>query len=149
MNRAGEAASAVGRGLLAGAIGTAAMTISSTAEMKLRGREASSAPADAAGKVLGIQPRDEDGKARFSNVVHWGYGTSWGGVRGMLSAVGVDGPKAALSHFALLWGSEQVMLPSLEVAPPPWEWGAQELAIDAFHHAVYVTATAVAFSALS
>ena len=149
MNRAGEAASAVGRGLLAGAIGTAAMTASSTIEMKARGREASSAPADAAGKVLGIQPRDEDGEARFSNVVHWSYGTSWGGVRGMLSAAGVDGPKAALSHFALIWGSEQVMLPSLEVAPPPWEWGVQELAIDAFHHAVYVTATAVAFSALS
>lgn len=149
MNRAGEAASAVGRGLLAGAIGTAAMTASSTLEMKLRGREASSAPADAAGKVLGIQPRDEDGKARFSNVVHWGYGASWGAARGLLSVAGIDGPKATATHFAAIWGSEQVMLPSLEVAPPLWEWAPEEIAIDAFHHLVYAVATSAAFAALS
>jgi hypothetical protein len=41
-------AQGVARGLLAGAIGTAAMTVSSTVEQKLRGREASTAPADAA-----------------------------------------------------------------------------------------------------
>lgn len=149
MNRAGEAASAVGRGLLAGAIGTVAMTISSTLEMKLRGREGSSAPADAAGKVLGVQPRDEDGQARFSNVVHWSYGTSWGAVRGLLDVAGVDGPKAAGAHFAAVWGSAQVMLPSLDVAPPPWKSPPEEIAIDAFHHAVYAAATSAAFAALS
>ena len=35
------------------------MTLSSTLEMKARGREGSSAPADAAGKVLGVEPRDQ------------------------------------------------------------------------------------------
>jgi len=44
----------IGRGLLAGLAGTAAMTVSSTLEMRLRGRAASSAPADATAKVLGI-----------------------------------------------------------------------------------------------
>jgi hypothetical protein len=33
------------------------MTLSSTLEMKLREREGSTAPADAAAKVLGIQPK--------------------------------------------------------------------------------------------
>jgi len=95
----GDTAAAVGKGLVAGAAGTVAMTVSSTLEAKLRERGSSSAPADAAGKVLGVQSRDEAGEARFSTVVHWSYGTSWGAVRGLLHAVGVDGPGAAAAHF--------------------------------------------------
>ena len=95
-----------------------------------------------------MQPRDEAGEARFSNVVHWMYGTSWGAVRGLLHAAGVDGATATVAHFAAVWGSAQAMLPALDVAPPPWESPKEEVAIDAFHHAVYVIATGVAFAAL-
>ena len=35
----------IGKGLVAGFVGTVAMTISSTIEQKIRGRESSSAPA--------------------------------------------------------------------------------------------------------
>jgi hypothetical protein len=124
------------------------MTASSTLEAKLRERGSSSAPADAAGKVLGVQPRDQAGQARFSNVVHWSYGTSWGAVRGLLHAAGIDGPTASMAHFAAIWGSAQVMLPALDVAPPPWDTEPKEIAIDAFHHAVYATFTGLAFAAL-
>lgn len=144
----GDVAAAVGRGLFAGAVGTAAMTASSTLEMKLRGREGSSAPADAAGKVLGVQPRDAAGTARFANVVHWAYGTSWGAVRGLAEVAGLHGTTATAAHFGMIWPSAMVMLPSLGVAPPPWKWGATELGIDALHHAVYAAATGVAFAAL-
>ena len=141
MKRFGEVGSAVGRGLFAGAAGTAAMTASSTLEMKLRDRKGSTAPADDAGKVLGVQPRDPEGQARFSNVVHWSYGTGWGAARGLIGAAGVTGPRAAGAHFAAIWPAALVMLPSLGVAPPPWKWGATEVGIDAMHHLVYVTAT--------
>jgi hypothetical protein len=144
----GDTAAAVGKGLFAGAAGTVAMTVSSTLEAKLRERGSSSAPADAAGKVLGVQPRDEEGQARFSNIVHWAYGTSWGAVRGLLHAAGVDGGKATAVHFATVWGGAQAMLPALDVAPPPWKSPPKEIAIDAFHHAVYAVATGVAFAAL-
>ena len=144
----GDTAAAVGKGLAAGAVGTVAMTISSTLEAKLRERGSSSAPADAAGKVLGVQPRDEAGEARFATVVHWAYGTSWGAVRGLLQAIGLDGGRATMAHFAAVWGSAQAMLPALEVAPPMWESPPEEIAIDAFHHAVYVIATGLAFAAL-
>ena len=144
----GDTAAAVGKGLLAGAVGTVAMTVSSTVEAKLRERGSSSAPADAAGKVLGVQPRDEAGEARFATVVHWAYGTSWGAVRGLLQAIGLDGGRATMAHFVAVWGSAQVMLPALEVAPPMWESPPEEIAIDAFHHAVYVIATGLAFAAL-
>ena len=146
--RLGNVAAAVGKGLFAGVAGTAMMTVSSTLEMKLRDRPASSAPATAAEKVLGVEPVDEAAEARFSNLVHWGYGTAWGGVRGLLAAAGLSGPAATAAHLAAVWGSEQVMLPALDVAPPFWEWGAEEVAIDAFHHFVYATATGVAYSLL-
>jgi hypothetical protein len=144
----GDTAAAVGKGLFAGAAGTVAMTVSSTLEAKLRERGSSSAPADAAGKVLGVQPRDEAGEARFATVVHWSYGISWGALRGVLHAAGVDGAGATALHFAAVWGSAQAMLPALDIAPPPWESPKQEVLIDAMHHAVYAIATGVAFAAL-
>lgn len=144
----GEIAASVGKGLFAGVAGTAAMTVSSTLEMKIRDRHASNTPAKAAGKVLGVEPTGESEQARFSNLVHWGYGTSWGAVRGLIDAAGLEGKEAAAAHFLALWGSEQVMLPALGVAPPFWQWGAKEVAIDAFHHLVYAGATGVAYAAL-
>lgn len=146
--RVGHVAGAVGRGLFAGAAGTALMTISSTVEAKLTGRGASSAPADAAGKVLGVQPRDEQGKARFSNVVHWGYGTGWGAVRGLISLADRDAPSSTAAHWTAVWGSSLVMLPALDVAPPPWRQPASGLATDAFHHMVYAVGTSAAFALL-
>lgn len=74
----GAVAAAVGKGLVAGMAGTAAMTVSSTLEARLRGREPSTTPARAASKVLRVAPVDEQGERRFNNVVHWGYGTGWG-----------------------------------------------------------------------
>ncbi len=145
----GDVAANAGRGLFAGLAGTVAMTISSTVEMKLRNRKASSTPADAAGKVLGVEPTDETTKSRFSNLVHWSYGTAWGGVRGLLASLGLRGPAAVLAHFSSVWGAELVMLPSLGVTSPPWKWGATEVAIDAFHHAVYAGATSLAYERLS
>lgn len=145
----GNVAAAVGRGLFAGVVGTAAMTVSSTLEMKLRGRAASSAPAVAAAKVLGVEPKDDAAKARFASVVHWAYGTGWGAARGMVAALGLRNPAAGVTHLGMVWGSELVMLPALEVAPPLKEWGATELTIDALHHALYATATSLAFAVLS
>ncbi len=144
----GDVAAAVGKGLFAGAAGTAAMTVSSSVEAKLRGRGASSTPAQAAAKVLGVEPVDEASEARFSNLVHWGYGIMWGGARGLLAAAGLSGPVAVAAHFGAVWGSEQVMLPALDVVPPLTEWGMEEIAIDALHHLVYATATGMAYSLL-
>jgi hypothetical protein len=144
-----DAASNLGKGLVAGFAGTAAMTVSSTLEQHLRKRAASSAPADATAKVLGIAEFAGDGaKARFSFLSHWGYGTGWGVVRAALGSV--LPPKAATAaHLAAIWGNEQVMLPALDVAPPITMWGGKEIAIDAFHHVVYATATGAAYELLS
>jgi len=140
-------ADGVGKGLLAGFAGTAAMTVSSTLEARMRRRPASSAPARATAKVLGIKEFDGDlAQARFNDLSHWGYGTAWGVVRGLLAAAGLSPRAATAAHGAAIYGSAQVTLPALEIAPPVVFWPKQEIAIDAFHHAVYAAATGLAYA---
>ena len=149
MKRLARFADGIGKGIVAGAVGTAAMTVSSTVEAKLRGRAFSTAPAKAAAKALGIETFDDRAAyERFSNLVHWGYGTGWGVARGVMRAVGIGPRLATPAHFAAIWGSALYTLPKYKVAPPVTEWGAEEVAIDVFHHLVYVTAAAMAFELL-
>jgi hypothetical protein len=139
----------IGRGLVAGFAGTAAMTVSSTLEAKWRGRAASSAPARATAKVLGIESFEDDrAAARFNDLSHWGYGTGWGVVRGLLSALGLSPRAATLAHGAAIYGAAQVTLPALDIAPPAIFWPKEEIAIDAFHHAVYAAAAGGAYALL-
>jgi hypothetical protein len=142
--------SAIGDGLVAGLLGTAAMTVSSTLEAKLRHRAASTAPARATAKALGIAEfEDHIARARFNDLSHWGYGTGWGVVRGLLGAAGMPPAKATAAHGAAVWGSAAVTLPALEVAPPFVFWGREEVAIDLFHHAVYALATGLAYEVVA
>lgn len=138
----------IGKGLFAGFAGTLAITASQMAEMKLRDRPPSSAPADAAGKVLGVKPTGEAEKRKFSQWVHFGYGTGWGAVRGLIGAMGLSGTPAMLAHFAAVYGTALVMLPALKAAPPVAEWGAEEIALDAWHHLVYAAAVNAAYERL-
>jgi hypothetical protein len=150
MSVAGRLADSVGKGLVAGFAGTAAMTISSTLEAKLRGRKPSNAPARATTKVLGIASFEDDlAEARFNDLSHWGYGTAWGVIRGLLATTGMSAGAATSAHAAAIWGSAQVTLPALEVAPPVVFWRPEEIAIDLFHHAVYAIATGAAYKALA
>ena len=147
MSPVARLASGVGGGILAGAIGTAAMTLSSTLEMKLRKREPSTAPAEAASKVLGVRVWKQD-QEKFANLVHWQYGSSVGAVRGLLSAFGLPEPLASGLFFAGVWGAALAMVPRLTDAPPIKEWGPTELAIDGFHHLVYAVATSLVSATL-
>lgn len=50
----------MGKGLVGGAVGAAAMTISGTIERKRRDRKAGSALAETAVKVLRMEPHDDE-----------------------------------------------------------------------------------------
>ena len=142
-------ARSLGKGLIAGVAGTAAMTVSSTIEAKLRGRTFSTAPADAAAKALGIAGFESpEAKSRFSNLVHWGYGTGYGLLYGLLRGTGLPSKSVTPAHFATVWGSALVMLPKFDVAPPITMWGREEVAIDMWHHLVYSVATGLAYELL-
>jgi hypothetical protein len=145
-----KVADGIGKGLVAGFAGTAAMTVSSTLEARWRRRAASTAPARATAKALGIAEFDGDlAQSRFNDLAHWGYGTGWGVVRGLLAAAGFSPRAATTLHGAAIYGAAQVTLPALEIVPPVVFWPKAEIAIDAFHHAVYATATGLAYSLIS
>jgi hypothetical protein len=144
----GTIGTAIGIGLLAGIAGTAAITISQLIEMKLDGRKPSEAPLKAVAKVLHVKPSNKEKKETLSQQIHWTYGTSWGIARGLVSLTGLKGLPATLVHFAAIWGSALIMLPTLKIAPPVTEEKPRAIAIDALHHAVYATATGLAFEAM-
>ncbi|HZA60858.1 MAG TPA: hypothetical protein VE754_04145 [Actinomycetota bacterium] len=135
------------RSLVAAAVGTMFMTLSSETEMHIRGREASTSPGRAVSKLLSFVgvPQIEGRTLRvLSTWTHWSYGTSWGVVWWLLIDVAsLALPLTAVLYFVIVWGTAQVHLPLLGVAPPGWRWGATELAIDAFNHVAYVTGTTI------
>lgn len=145
-HRLGAVAGAFGKGLAAGLVGTAVMTLGQMIEMKVQDREPSTAPADAVKKILRIEPRDERAEQRLAQVVHFAYGTAWGGVRGLLGAAGLGRVGAPVAHFLAIWGAAAAMLPALDLAPPPTEWSKEQMATDALHHAVYAVATSATYA---
>lgn len=144
----GDLAAEIGRGLTAGLAGTAVMTAVQMAEMKINDREASTLPAKGVEKVLNVEPRDEESEKVLAQLTHFDYGTSWGAVRGVLGALGIGGVAATGIHFALVWGTALVMLPSLDLSEPATKWSKKQLGQDFLHHAVYAVATGLAYEGL-
>lgn len=143
-------ANAVGRGLVAGLVGTSAMTVSSSVEARLRDRGSSDTPAQAVATVLGVDEfADDTAKARTNQLAHWGYGTSLGAVRGLLDAVGLGRNLADALFHGIVWGTEKVLMPALDLAPPVTRWGAAEIATDLTHHSVYSLTTNATYRLLS
>lgn len=147
-NAFGELGKAIGIGLLAGVAGTAAITLSQIIEMKITKRGPSEAPVKVAKKATGVKPASEAEKSKVSQEIHWAYGTAWGIARGIISLTGLRGLPAAAVHFATVWGTAMVMLPSFKASPPVTEQEPQAVAIDGLHHAVYALAAGAAFDAL-
>jgi len=147
-NALGELAGAIGKGLLAGLAGTAAITLSQMIEMQITKREPSEAPVKVASQVTGAAPANDSQKEKLSNEIHYAYGTSWGVVRGLLGLAGLKGLPATLVHFGAIWATELIMLPKYDAAPPVDEQEPKSVAIDALHHAVYAVAAGLAYDAL-
>lgn len=139
---------ALGRGLVAGAAATAAMTVSSTVEMRGRGRAPSTVPVEVAGRLLGVQPLP-DGDKRFGALAHVLAGVSLGVTRGLLDLVGPLKSRARVAFFLTAWSPDLVAAPAAGAAPAPWRWGAPELVISALHHAVYAIVGDRVYRALS
>ena len=138
-------AGTMGRSFVAGLAGTAVMTVAQQIEMKLSDRPPSNAPAEAVEKVFHLAPKlDDDAERRRASLVHFGYGTAWGGVRGLLSAAGLRGASGTLAHLGLVMGAAAVMLPRLGLAPPLREWGGKQIAKDLLFHGIYAVATGFA-----
>lgn len=144
---------AVGRGLVAGAIGTAAMTAAQTAWYRATGSESSSTPAEVGRRLVeGVLRRrvPEERLPLLNQVMHWAYGTGWGVAYGLVAGTRRPGALRGGAAFgAAVWGSSLVELPAMRLAPPVWEYPPRQLASDVGFHLVYGIAAGAAFAALS
>jgi hypothetical protein len=134
--------------LAAGAGGTVAITASTTIEMRLRGRPASSAPADAIERILRrrLDPRTRKVAGTAGHLVS---GLVLGLPRALLRRAGIGEPLATALFLPVVWTPDLVVVPGLGVTDPPWRWGAVEIAISGLHHLAYAVGAAVALAALS
>ncbi len=127
---------AIGRGVLAGAAGTAVMTAAQTAYYKAIGGEPSSTPAEVAKRVIrGVLEREvSDGQTdALNNGMHWLYGTGWGALYGLA----VRRPTRGVRFALIVWGASLIELPAMKLAPPIWEMKPASIAPDLGFHLLY------------
>ena len=118
----------------AGAAGTAAITASSTLEMRLRGRPPSTAPVDTVERLLGRRV-PERWRGPAGTAAHVLAGLALGGPRALLARL--REPVATAVFLPVAWLPDFAVVPALGVTAPPWRWGAAEIAISAIHHLAY------------
>ena len=129
-------------GMVAGAAGTVAMTITQRLEMSLSGRAPSTVPGQVGAHLVpGADPAAPGDVARLAGPVHWGHGIAMGAVRGVLDVTGLHGPAASATHFALVWGGDAALYDALGIADVPWRWSADELGADVLHEGVNADVT--------
>ncbi len=138
----------LGRGALAGLVGTAAMTVAQTVEMRVSGRPPSMVPGQVASKLLFLKPKKKD-LPKVSIRMHWAHGVAQGAMRALVGrTTGLRGPSAGATHFAMMWTSDAALYRVLGISPMPWKWTAEEFLPDVFHKALYASVTSATFERL-
>lgn len=139
---------ALGWGLVAGAVGTVAQTLSQRLEQSITRRGDSMVPAEVGAMVFG-PPLTNVGEVRqLGLAVHWGHGISMGLLRGALGLTPLGPLTASALHFVLVWSGDVVLYKGLGVAPWPWKWGAKAVSTDLGHKFVLSAVTSAVFVAL-
>ncbi|HEX4690727.1 MAG TPA: hypothetical protein VH276_08535 [Solirubrobacteraceae bacterium] len=139
------------RAALAGLAGAAAMGASTALEMRLRGRAASGVPADVLARIAPrAVARRLRGDERVRAIVSWTAPLPTAlaaGVVGEAVTAALPEPAATGVYFGLVCLPDVALAPLAGAAPPPWRWGARELAISLGHHAVFVAGARAGASA--
>ena len=159
---------AVARGLVAGAIGTAAMDTFLFARYRRGGGTSSAfewessaglsdweqapAPAHVGKRLVEGLFRTElpPTRARLvNNAMHWGYGIA-NGVQYGIVAESLPAPRIryGLPFGAVVWAGDYVILPAAKLYEPIWKYDVRTLANDLSAHLVYGLATATALRLL-
>jgi hypothetical protein len=140
----------LGRGMVAGAVGTLAMTASQRLEMMATGRPGSQVPGKVGAHLAPAKdPDSQPDVAQLNTAVHWAHGITMGALRGALDVAGIHGTPASLTHFALVWGGDAALYQTLGIAKAPWKWTLGELTTDMAHKGLYAAATGATYEALN
>jgi len=160
---------AILRGVLAGTVGTAAMSAHQAIRQRLSQRHAGpeqendstvggedgdpwqSAPAPAqVGKVLieGVGNRSVSPEAIpvLTQLMHWSYGSIWGAVfaigrESLGTSIGLLGPLFGLG----VWAVSYLELVPLGIYEPPWTYKLSAIGEEIGYHLIYGTTVAVAY----
>ena len=132
----------IGAGMLAGAAGTAAMTLAQLAEMRATGRPPSTTPGQFGALLL---RRDPGEAARLTPAVHTAYGLTMGALRGLLGS----GPSWSAAHFALLWSGDALLYKATGIADWPWRWSRQDWVADLVGKGTYALGTGAVYDRLA
>jgi hypothetical protein len=127
------------QGLLAGAAGVAAMTLSEKLEQLITKRPNSYVPGHTLERLLGTQPKPDNDLT--NRTMHWGQGILLGAVRGLMAKKGIRGPVGSFlfMNFRLL--NDQTLENATGVGALPWTWPKDEQAIDLIHKGIYAFVT--------
>lgn len=136
------------RSVLAGAAGTAALTLSYAAERRLRPRhpgpldyDDSLVPGQIVASIMHLRNVTEREYQQLATALRWSYGPAFGLAHGLLRRR-VREPEARAIFGAALIGATFSLFPLLGHTPPPWRWPADVLATSVGTHAAYVLAVA-------
>lgn len=114
--------------------------------------EQASAPAKVAKRVgEGVFMRDvsTDLIPLLTNVMHWGYGTGWGAVYGLVAdTLGRSRVPDGLLFGTAVWVMSYVQLVPMGLYEPPWKYPPRELAMDLSYHLVYGAGLAAGYQIL-
>jgi hypothetical protein len=125
------------KGLVAGAVGVAAMTLGAKVEQALTHRPNSFVPAHTLERLLGLGFKP-DAQRRGSNLaMHWGQGIALGTLRGVMAEGGLRGPWASAMFTVVRLTADQTQENITGVGAPPWTWPRDELIIDLLHKSIY------------
>ncbi|MBJ2122466.1 hypothetical protein I6N91_15905 [Arthrobacter sp. MSA 4-2] len=158
-----------GVGLLAGALGTAAMDLVLYQRYRRSGGksgiwrwefasdvtswENASAPGQLGRKALrlstGHEPPPEWARAT-TNIMHWATGVGWGGQYGAVASLASLHPWVRRVAFVpVVWLSGYVVLPLAKVYKPIWAYDARTLRDDLSAHIVYGAVVSAVFAVLT
>lgn len=135
--------SAFAKGLVAGVVGVAAMTLAEKVEQSVTGRPNSYVPAHTLERLLRRPQRRDTERTGMNWAMHWGQGIALGGVRGLMAQRGLGGPVGSHIFMNLRLLNDQVLENATGVGAPPWTWPLKEQLIDLIHKAVYAHATGI------
>jgi hypothetical protein len=125
------------QGMVAGAVGTAAMTLSEKLEQRFTGRPDSYVPGRTLQRLLGRRESRRHPSRAMNLGMHYGQGTLLGVVRSMMANAGLRGPRASAMFTVMRVTKDQVLENATGVGAPLWMWPRDQLAIDLLHKSVY------------
>jgi hypothetical protein len=131
------------RGLIAGAVGVAAMTVAEKLEQQFTRRPNSYVPADTLERLAGVGSESPHTSERLIRnwTMHWGQGIALGAVRGVMAARGLRGPVGSFMFMNFRLANDQILENATGAGAPPWSWPVDEQAIDLTHKGVYAFVT--------